>query len=64
MKDWIEMPPQYSKTCNCGVTITGNSENGLSGLIRRHVKDGLIHQNWVKHCEIKDRIVLEKMVAE
>ena len=36
-------PPRYSLTCKCGITISGNSERGLSSLFKRHQKDGVIH---------------------
>lgn len=39
-------PPRYSKTCECGITITGISEKGLSSLVKRHIESGVIHLEW------------------
>lgn len=39
-------PPRYSLTCKCGITISGNSERGLSSLYKRHQKDGVIHMKY------------------
>lgn len=39
-------PPHYSITCECGITISGTSERGLSSLLKRHKKDGVLHTQW------------------
>jgi hypothetical protein len=42
----VSEPPHYAITCVCGVTINGTSERGLSALLKRHHKDGVIHKEW------------------
>ena len=37
------LPPCYSIKCECGVTVTGTSEKGLSSLMKRHIEKGTIH---------------------
>ena len=36
-------PPCYSIMCECGVTVTGTSENGLHSLLKRHKDKGKFH---------------------
>jgi hypothetical protein len=37
--------PLYSVTCDCGVTITGHSENRIKFLLGLHIESGVIHLN-------------------
>ena len=41
-------PPNYSLTCECGMTIQGQSEKGTVSLIKRHVEKGVYHLDWLK----------------
>lgn len=43
---WAKESPSFSYRCECGIMITGNSENGLHTLIRRHTEKGKIHLEW------------------
>ena len=43
---WAKESPSFSYRCECGIMITGNSENGLHTLIRRHEQKGKIHLEW------------------
>ena len=40
---WAKESPSFSYRCECGIMITGNSENGLHTLIARHQQKGKIH---------------------
>jgi hypothetical protein len=54
--------PTYSVTCNCGMTITGGSEAGTAGLLRRHFKDGPFHEAWAFSNGAMEKLYLEKQV--
>lgn len=57
---------QYSITCSCGITITGNSEKGLVELVKLHNQSGRWHLMWkdyfniIQKTEIEERIEREK----
>ena len=38
--------PFFTMTCECGLQITGNSENGLYALWGIHLERGVFHQRW------------------
>jgi hypothetical protein len=40
---WAKESPSFSYRCECGIMVTGNSENGLHTLIARHQQKGKIH---------------------
>ena len=40
--------PGFSYCCECGIAITGNSEKGLSTLIKRHREKGTFHLQWLE----------------
>ena len=42
-KFYSNSPPMYSYPCDCGITISGQSEKGLNGLVKRHIEDGIFH---------------------
>lgn len=58
----VKEAPYYSLTCNCGIKITGNSEKGLNALVKRHIEDGVIHHQWIKHFNITEKTEWEKRI--
>ena len=42
-KTYSNSPPMYSYPCDCGITIAGQSEKGLNGLLKRHIEDAIFH---------------------
>ena len=60
---WQELP-KYSFTCNCGITITGNTENGLIGLMKLHLSKGKFHLAWAKNSKATtDPLMIEMLVG-
>jgi len=43
----IGEPPRYQITCNCGMRISGNNENGLVSLVKLHLESGVYHTAYV-----------------
>ena len=43
----INEAPQYELTCGCGITIRGNSENGIVSLVKQHIESGKFHTAWM-----------------
>jgi hypothetical protein len=40
---YIDSPPAFQLTCNCGMRISGTNENGLVSLLKRHIESGKFH---------------------
>jgi hypothetical protein len=48
----VKGQPEFTYDCECGLHITGQSEKGLAGLLKKHKKDGVIHLEWSEKGKI------------
>lgn len=39
--------PYYELTCNCGMRIRGNNENGVISLLKKHIESGKFHTGYL-----------------
>ena len=62
-KVMIHEAPHYQIACNCGIVISGNSENGIVSLLKKHLESGRFHTAWLLENNIKpSEIDLQKIV--
>ena len=40
--------PVFTMECECGLSISGNSENGIYALWGIHLEKGIFHQRWAE----------------
>jgi hypothetical protein len=55
-------PPNYSITCNCGITIGGNNEKGLVELVKLHNENGRWHLMWKNYYNIIQKTEIEERI--
>jgi hypothetical protein len=55
-------PPNYSITCNCGITIGGNNEKGLVELVKLHNENGRWHLMWKNYFNIVQKTEYEERI--
>jgi hypothetical protein len=48
----IRTPPDFTYDCECGIHIKGQSEKGLSSLLKKHKVDGVLHLEWLEKGKI------------
>jgi hypothetical protein len=48
----VKGQPEFTYDCECGLHITGQSEKGLAGLLKKHKQDGVIHLEWSEKGKI------------